>query len=121
MTAPWPGYLNQRVMEGSYSEQPERNVASFSPEVGPPMERRRSAVPTDLASWTGSGTLVEYQQLKDFYRTTLRDGVLPFTRTNPLTGGLSTYKFRTEPKLTRTFGANGYWSIEVRLVPMSAS
>lgn len=117
MPVSWPGHINQRVMEGSYTEQPERNVASFAPEVGPPLERRRSSVTTELVSFTGSGTLDEWRALKDFYRITLGDGVASFVRTNPVTGGLSTYRFRSEPRLTRTFGSNGFWSIELRLMP----
>ena len=117
MTAVWPVAVNAYALRDSYTEEPERNVLSFKPEVGPPKERRRSSVSTDMVSFTGKYTLVEWTALKTFYRDTLLDGVLPFTFTNPLTGVSATYKFTAAPKLRTTRQLKVQAALQMRRQP----
>lgn len=108
MTLPfpsWPYDVNQLVSRRSYGERPERNVASWQPEVGPPSERRRSSVTSSQLQFSGRVTDAEWASLMTFYRTTLRDGALPFCRTQPLTGVTGKFKFTEPPALGGNVGA----------------
>lgn len=105
MTAAWPGTINQTVNMDGYSEAPEQNKITFQPEVGPPTERRRSSVSSNILAFTQFYTTTEYDDLITFYRTTLLDGVLTFTRTHPRTGLSATFKFTDVPKIVSL--ANG--------------
>jgi hypothetical protein len=80
----WPA-VNQVVLRASVSEKPERNVRSFQPEFGPPMEGRRTSVSTDVFAFTGRVTSNEWDTLMAWYRDTLKDGSLTFTRNHPRT------------------------------------
>lgn len=103
MTAAWPASVPQFSLQQSYGEQPERNVIEFTPEVGPPMSRRRTSISTDIIDFETIMTFDEYDALVSFYRTDLKDGVLPFLRGHPRNPEVSTneyeFRFMTEPKL----------------------
>lgn len=118
MTAAWPGTVNQIVNPDSFSEAPEQNKASFQPEVGPPIERRRTSISSDVFAFTQWYTSAEYDDLVDFYRTTLIDGVLTFTRNHPRTGVSATFKFTDVPKISSLLGGQLYVvSHSLRLMP----
>ena len=117
MVQAWPGTINQRVMYDSYREQPETNKLTFQPEVGPPIERRRSGISTDVISFNGAGTVTEWSNLKTFFRTTCIDGTDTFTRTHPLTGSSATFKFTEPPRLLSIRNARHEWQLSVRLMP----
>lgn len=106
MASAWPGSVNQSVKRDSLRQQPERNVASFAPDVGPPIERPRSSIASDMISFESRGTRTEWVALMTFYRTTLADGSLPFTRNDPLAllDGVSTsreFTFTDAPRVVR--------------------
>lgn len=93
----WPPSVTQDVEQGSWQETPERNVATFQTEVGPPKQRRRSSVASRLISFK---VFVSSQQLDDllqWYEYDLKDGVLPFMRQNARTLELETYTFVDAP------------------------
>lgn len=95
MTASWPVGLSQYVNVDSYQEAPENNVTEFQPEVGPPKRRRRSAIATIVYEFTIKMASADYDTLVAFYRDTLLDGALTFTRNLPRdpTGGSGTFEF----------------------------
>lgn len=117
MTAAWPGGVNQIVNQDSYGEAPERNVAAFTPEVGPPKERLRMSISTNIFSLTGWFSSAEYDLLVTFYRTTLSDGTQPFTRNHPRTGVSATFKFTDVPKITQVIGLTYVVAMSLRLMP----
>lgn len=118
MTAAWPGTVNQIVNQDSFNEAPERNVISFQPEVGPPIERRRTSISSNVFAFTQWYTSTEYDALVDFYRTTLLDGVLTFTRNHPRTGVSATFKFTDVPKIVSLMGGLTFVvSHSLRLMP----
>ena len=85
MTASWPGSLPQKPLLG-FTEQRQRNLAMFSPDVGPPKMRRRStAVPVN-SSITLKLTDTQLATFDLFFEVTLADGTLPFTWPHPRTG-----------------------------------
>lgn len=95
MTAVWPVALIP--LTDSFADQRQPNRIAFEPEVGDDITRRRSTtsrknITFKLLSLPGDTTL------DDFHDTTLLDGSLPFTWTDPRTGASGTFKFRSPPK-----------------------
>lgn len=118
MTTPsWPGTVNQNVEQDGFAEAPERNVVSFQPEVGPPTERRRTSISTNVFSFTSQCTSAEYDAIVDFYRNTLLDGVLTFTRNHPRTGVSANFKFTDVPKVSQVMEPVYLIAYSMRLMP----
>lgn len=119
MTA-WPVGVTQAAEVSGYSEKPERNVRQFQPEVGPPMEARRTSIDVDLIQYeTPPLTYAEWTTLLDFYRSDCKDGVLPFTRKHPfdLTGGDLNFKFVDVPQFRAVTHDMGRATISLRRLP----
>lgn len=114
--AAWPGTVNQFMLRDPYSERMEDNKVSFQPDVGPPIERPRSSISQDIISGEGRGTLTEWTALKAFYRTTLADGSLTFTRTDPQTGSTITCRFTAAPALVRIGALYRHYTLSFRVV-----
>lgn len=117
MTATWPTGVTQNMIAGSYSETPIRNVVSFQPDVGDAIERRRMSIVSDKIKFQSQLTLAERLTLKSFYRDDLKDGVLPFTRTNPKTSETITCKFDAEPNYADGFTDKFIVSLSLRVLP----
>lgn len=119
MTATWPSDVPQdALLPAGYGERPQRNVASFQPDSGIAIERRRSSVSTDDISYTSVlMTSFAWDSLVDFYRDTLKDGVLPFLRTHPRTGDMITAKFTEAPAIVAVFGSRYRASIRLIRLP----
>lgn len=102
MVAAWPSGVSQYADADSYSERPERNVASFQPEIGPPKERRRSSISLDVFRFRTTMPFADYDTLLAFYRSDLKDGTLEFTRKHPrnVSGPDFTFMFTAEPELS---------------------
>lgn len=92
-TAAWPVSVTQNCVRGSYREAPDENVARFQPEVGPSKMRRRMSISSKQIQFESVLSLAECATLDTFWRTTLKDGTLPFTRKNPRNGATETYIF----------------------------
>lgn len=93
----WPSNVNQDADSTTYGETPDTNVATFAPEVGPPKLRRRMSIASDTVSFNAQMTSVEYAAFLDWYRNSIADGTLPFTRTRPRTGSNETFIFVGNP------------------------
>lgn len=119
MTAAWPSTVPQVATISGFGEKPERNVAEFSPEVGPPMTRRRSGVSTDALQFETTMTFDEWDDLHDFYRDDVKDGTLSFTRKHPrdLGGSDLTFRFISEPSFRAAGPDFGSASISIRKMP----
>lgn len=116
--ASWPGTVNQFVYRSGFSLKPEPNKVSFAPEVGPPIERRRSGISTDLVKCGGRGTPTEWAALEAFYRTTLHDGADTFQRNHPLTGvANANVRFVDPPEITDVRATYVQWSLSFRILP----
>lgn len=113
----WPGTVNLGIKRPSYREKPERYVAQSKPDVGPPLERRRSAFRTELLSCEGRYTETEYAALIAFYRDTLLDGTLPFNRAHPRSGTTTLMKFEAEPDLVSIGAIHRHVSFVLRTLP----
>lgn len=102
MTAAWPAGISQNAQSGSFKQTPDRNVSSFKPDRGTPLEHRATSVSSDQVQFATEMVYGDYQTLLSFYRDTLKDGVLPFTRKHPydIGGADLTFKFMAEPSFS---------------------
>lgn len=105
MTAqPWPTGVPQCPILNSVSEVPDRNVAEFVPEAGPPSTRRRTSIPTEVVGVELAMTYAQYEIFRAFYQDTLKDGALTFTYKDPVEAGASSpptaqiFKFTEAPR-----------------------
>ena len=103
MATPWPATLPQCPVLNGFSEQRQRNVVAFTPDVGPPKMRRRSTASSTLTSVAYRMTKTQLDAFNTFYETTLADGSLPFDWRHPVTGVTYTWVFKSSdaPKRER--------------------
>ena len=95
MTAAWPGTIPATPILG-FTEQRQRNVTTFQPDVGSPKMSRRSTAVTYNCVATFKMTDAELASFNTFYETTLQDGTLPFTWAHPRTSVSYTWVFHPE-------------------------
>ncbi|WP_296584218.1 hypothetical protein [Xanthobacter sp.] len=93
----WPAELPCQPEQGSWTEAPNTNSASFAPDVGPTIDRRRSTMFTLANTCSFVFTRAEYCTFRDWYRDDLKSGTLAFTFAHPMTGELSRWKFDPKP------------------------
>lgn len=93
----WPTTLPQAPIYG-WVRRPQRNVASFQPDVGPPKYRRRSTASGELCSGTFVMTGEQLSTLREFYRADLADGSLPFSWVDPVDQTMSAFMFEDSPE-----------------------
>lgn len=89
----WPVTLPQTLLLRGYEEEFQDNVLRSPMEGGPPKQRRLyTNVPRNVA---GVQILTSAQliTLENFYYTTLRSGVIPFTWTLPTSPGIKSFRF----------------------------
>jgi hypothetical protein len=92
--AAWPtGTVPHEPEQTSYSEQIESNLASFKPDVGASSMWRRGTLPGTTIQCDILMVGTELAAFETFFRTTLGDGALPFTWTNPRYGVSKRYQF----------------------------
>jgi hypothetical protein len=114
----WPAGIPFAPDRDSWSEQPERNVITFKPEVGAPKERRRSTAVGSIANASIVLPTVDVDVFWAFYRDTLFDGIAPFTLAHPRTGLPCVWKFEGEAPTETPFGAlNWTLSFQLRRLP----
>lgn len=116
----WPAsiVIGSTVDRPSFRERPDTNRASFQTAVGPEKVRRRSTLNGSRISFMLWLTKSQVDTFDTFYRSTLKDGTLPFAMTHPRTGATGTFRFdaSTEPEY-REFAYNLYQvSVEMRRV-----
>lgn len=111
---PIPGTVDRQ----SYRERPDTNRASFQTAVGPEKVRRRSTLNgsrISFALWLDGDQVDTFET---FYRTTLKDGTLPFQMVHPRTGVEGTFRFDTssEPETSEISSNVFQISVDLRKV-----
>jgi hypothetical protein len=91
MVDAWPSSLGCAILD--FSEQRQRNIASFKPDVGPPKMRRRSTAVGILTSVAFRMTNTQLSTFDTFFVTTLVDGTLPFSMNHPRTAASYNWMF----------------------------
>jgi antitoxin component of RelBE/YafQ-DinJ toxin-antitoxin module len=99
----WPATLPQCPILNDFSEQRQRNLAAFEPDVGPPKMRRRSTAVAVSTAVAFRMDLTELAAFNTFFETTLKDGTLPFDWAHPLTQTTYSWMFdaKEAPRIDR--------------------
>jgi hypothetical protein len=85
-TASWPSTIPQCPVLNAFSEERQRNLAAFSPDIGLEKLSRRSTAVGTLTSVAYRMTIDQIVDFDTFYEITLKDGSLPFLWNHPITG-----------------------------------
>lgn len=88
----WPVSIPQKPVKGSWSRQPQTNVVGFMPDVGPPIQRRRSSVKTFSASGSFVMTQTQVNTFETFFQDDLEDGSLSFDWDHPETDAATSWR-----------------------------
>lgn len=119
MSISWPSDLPQAPLFGSWQEEMEDNRASFAPDVGPPIDRPRVTLSSDLCNFRMSVTGDQKRALKVFYRTDLKDGSLQFENQHFRDPGSETLSWKIVAPPSFTERANDLYlvTLKLRLMP----
>ncbi len=115
----WPVDVPSEPESNDYRETLLPNVASFKPDVGPPTAWRRSTLDGGSIQASFVLTYAQRDSFKTFYRTTLKDGTLPFLWTNPAYGVSGRYLFDPEnPPQFQSIGA-ALWRVGTAIIKLA--
>ena len=89
----WPVSLQQKLNADSFEKIYGENRVSTDMDVGPAKTRARFTRPVDIFNCEVWLDITEVTTFETFYRTTLGNGTLPFTFTDPLTNATGTFRF----------------------------
>jgi hypothetical protein len=112
---PWPDALSCPILS-SLSEQRQRNVGSFNPDVGPPKMRRRSTAVGVLTSMAFRWTDAQVAIFDEFYINTLADGTLPFSMNHPRTTTSYSWMFVPDESPTLERFAPGVCRVSIKII-----
>jgi hypothetical protein len=117
-TPAFPSWITFWPLQASYQEQVDTNQAASQPATGAPTLRRRSLLAQRLITFTLPLSSLEFEALKTFYRTTLKDGTLQFTMPHPRTGVGATWAWQVDnpPKVNQTYGLTFEIILTLRLI-----
>ena len=121
MAETWPSTVPWSALVSSYQDEIQDNKASFAPDIGPEIERRRATMDTDIVSFSLPPiTEAQLLALKTFYKTTLKSGVLTFDNLHPAyTSDATSYewKFIEPPSIGAASNSLYNVSVKVRKMP----
>ena len=116
----WPtGDVPNRALYASYSETPVPQQAEFQPDIGPPSRTPRAGFSMLEVSWRIFVTDTQKEALRNFWRSTCKQGALPFTLADPITGTTYTW-FWVQPPTISTIGTKEQFNADIRLRRMEA-
>lgn len=113
----WPASLPQKPDYGGWTLAPQSNMASFEPEVGPPITRRRASSINDIyeAKFTLRSDAQRAAFLTFFYAD-LVDGTLPFTLADPITAASADWKLMGKPPFRMSAPAYGKHELTMTMI-----
>lgn len=105
----WPGTLPPSPLSDGWRQQLSSNRYKFEPKQGRPMMRRKQSQRLDTQDVTFFFTAAQKVIFETFYETTLGDGVLSFTFSDPPSGVTYSFQFvGDEPQYTTPDGGLHY-------------
>jgi hypothetical protein len=117
-TPAFPSWVKFWPSQQNYQEQTSPNQAAFQPSTGNPILRRRTLLSQKLITFTLPLSAFEWEEVKTFYRGTIKDGTLQFTMPHPRTGVAATWAWvpNTPPSVSQTDGINFFILLTLRLI-----
>ena len=118
----WPTSLPQSGFNG-VEGSPQNNVVEFKPDVGPPIDRRRSSrINTSYPVTIGPLTLDQFKTFKEFFHNVLYDGTLAFTWVDPATSEASTVKIvQAEPPYKSKRVQTDNWEVSFSMMTLRSN
>jgi hypothetical protein len=92
----WPISLQSKLETNGFTKKLGDTTVSTDMGVGPAKRRARFTRGIDVYTCQVTLDFSEVQTFETFYKTTLGNGVLPFTFTDPFTETTSTYRFQPD-------------------------
>lgn len=112
--ATWPSSLPQCVMSAARAFQYQDGAIRSQPDTGPIKARPRfTAVMKIYQIATKHLTADKLATFEDFYETTLGNGALEFTWTDPVTGDPAQCQFLEAPQIS--YLGSGKWSASFKM------
>lgn len=96
----WPATLQDKLNEAGFSHTPGKVTERSEMDIGPAKLRRRFTKPVSRYSATIELERDLYNDLYNFYYTTLAGGVKTFDFDHPITGVPAEFRFLEEPTIS---------------------
>jgi hypothetical protein len=104
------------VDQSDYRETPADTTIRSEVDAGIPKVRRRFTAGIDVIDVTYNLTMAELATLDDFYRSTTKNGSLPFTYTHPRLGTTVVCRFKGAPQYS-SFDYMAQAHVELEVLP----
>lgn len=117
MAIPWPSSLQQLVNQQSFVAKWGETVIRSDMDIGPAKVRRRFTRPIDTYTVNINLTITDYNNLYNFYNSTLNGGVNTFEFNHPITGVLTTFRFLAPPQVSPMGGTTFQATMEWEALP----
>jgi len=86
MAVAWPPFVSDQAAANGTSGGLQDNLVSFSPEIGPPLQRSRTSIAPEIWDITLVPQNVgQYQTFVDWFRNDIANGALAFDFPHPAT------------------------------------
>lgn len=113
----WPETLPALPLQEGFTETLKDVVLRTQTDIGPAKTRARYTAGVETYSMQFLLTLTEKGYLNTFYLTTLVNGSLSFTWTNPSSGVSGTFRFLGPPSYGAPVGSHIYATLQLELLP----
>jgi hypothetical protein len=119
MTATYPGTLPEFVVASGYNEQPQMPKASFTADVGPPIERPKGTFKMREIASSAIMIDAELAIFEAFVWDDLAQGSLPFMGNHPRLGTTVKLKLKgDQPYSIARYGVD--WQVSATLLVLGA-
>ena len=96
----WPVSLQQKLNVDSFQYALGKTSVRTDMDVGPAKVRARFTDGVDVYNCTVLLTFAEVEIFKAFYKTTINNGVTPFTFVDPFTEDVTIFRFAEAPSIS---------------------
>lgn len=109
----WPASLPQKPLPDGYQEDEPAVLLRTQMDAGPPKVRQRFTAGVQPFQTTFDMTGSQIETLKQFFRTTIKYGSLPFDWTHPRTGAPAVFRI-VQPPSYRNVGGD-VWRVTIAM------
>ena len=111
----WPANVPADPLLDSMGRRPKPAIIAFGTETGSGKRRRRAQPRAHLVSATLRLTTAQRDAFVGWFQTTIKDGALPFTLTDPWGGGTMTFVFDDRDPWSEKPAGQTRWDVSVKL------
>lgn len=111
MPETWPLSLQQLLNTAGFQEDFGDQTLESDMDIGPSKKRARSTHQGNSITGSILADATAYTNFKNFFKTTLNNGVNTFYFNHPITGEQTTYRFKGSPRVTPVGSGGVQWNI----------